>query len=217
MIFRFLPLLLATLLFVNLTTPETSNAQDRFDFTVFPGYHVVNSDKISTDADVSQTDWLFGGSLGTRFRINNIPLEYSIGFSYGNSTILERRNTIDLESSYTVDLRYRTLPQEIFWINSVSDRIELLTGINLTAQDRTLNYSDFNLQDDRLFSMGIGLSGKLHLVVNSFNSGNGMVFINLSARWTEFIYHDDNSRNLDDFTLRHVTLSPQIGVSYGVN
>lgn len=214
MTLRCLLFLLPTMLFVNLTAPEKVNAQERFEFSIFPGYHVVNSDKISTDPNVSQTDWIFGGSMGTRFRINNLPLSYEIGFSYGKSTILERINAITLESGYYVDLRYRTLPQEIFWIHSISDKMELLTGVNVTVQDRTLMYSDTDIKDDRLFSMGIGLSGKVHLVLGTFNSGNGMVFINLSARWTEFVYHDEKNRNLDDFTLRHVTISPQIGVSY---
>lgn len=209
--------ILATLLFVNHMTAENVKAQESFEISVFPGYHVINSDKISSDPNVTQTDWIFGGSIGTRFRINNIPFEYVIGFSYGRSTILERINAINLESSYSVDLRYRTLPLEIFWVHSISDRIQLLTGVNLTAQDRTLMYSDVDIIDDRLFSMGIGLSGKVHLVLNTFGSGNSIVFMNLSVRWTEFIYHDEKNRNLDDFTLRHVTLSPQIGVSYRIN
>ncbi|MDG5766604.1 hypothetical protein QA596_03925 [Balneolales bacterium ANBcel1] len=206
--------LFATILFLNLTDPAKLKGQDRFEFSIFPGYHVVNSDEVSTSHGVSQTNWIFGGSLGTRFRINNLPLAYAIGFSYGKSTILEPFNAVTLESFYHVDLRYRTLPQELFWVHSITDKVELLTGINLTAQDRTLMYSDVDVEDDRLFSMGIGLSGKVHLMLGTFSSGNGMVFMNLSARWTEFIYHDKKDRNLDDFTLRHVTLSPHIGVSY---
>ncbi|MCH8569530.1 MAG: hypothetical protein LAT67_14755 [Balneolales bacterium] len=62
--------------------------------------------------------------------------------------------------------------------------------------------------------MGIGLSGKIHFVLNSFSSGNGKVFLNLSARWTEFLFHDEKNRNLDDFTLRHITLIPQSSVAY---
>ena len=217
MTLRCLLFLLTTMLFVNLTAPEKAKAQERFEFSIFPGYHVVNSDKISNDPGVSQTDWILGGKMGTRFRINNLPFAYAIGFSYGKSTILERFNAITLESGYSVDLRYRTLPQEIFWSHSISDKMELLTGINVTAQDRTLMYSDADIKDDRLFSMGIGLSGKVHLVLNTFNSDNGIIFFNLSARWTEFIYHDEKNRILDDFTLRHVTLSPQIGFSYSIN
>lgn len=217
MIYRCLLSFLSSLLFVVLLFHENASAQNRFDFAVFPGYHVVNSDKISADTDVSQTDWIFGGSIAARFRINDIPLEYSIGYSYGKSTILERVFTIGFERDYTIDLRYRTLPQEIFWVNSLSERIELLSGINLTAQDRTLQYSNMDIEDDRLFSIGIGLSGKLHMVLNKFNSGNGLIFINLSVRWTEFIYHDAKNRNLDEFTLRHVTISPQLGVSYSFN
>lgn len=44
--------------------------------------------------------------------------------------------------------------------------------------------------------------------------GNGHTFVNLAVRWTEFIYHDAKNRNLDDFTLRHVSISPQLEVSY---
>ncbi len=216
MMFKYLLFLLTTLLFVTLTSPEEVKAQERLGFSVFPGYHVINSDQISAEPDVSQTDWMYGGSLATRFRMNDMPFEYAIGFAYGNSTILDRISTISYEPGYYVDLRYRTLPQEIFWIRPITDRIELLTGVNVTIQDRTLKYFDLNVKDDRLFSMGVGLSGKLHLVLNKFSSDNGIVFMNLSARWTEFIYHNEKNRNLDDFTLRHVMLSPQLGVSYSI-
>jgi hypothetical protein len=200
-----------------LMTPEKVLAQEKVEFAVFPGYHLINSDKVATDPDIFQTDWVFGGNIAVRFRINNIPLAYSIGYSQGKSTILKTGFSSETDPSYSLDLRYRTLPQEILLVNSISDRIELLTGINVTAQDRTLQYSNLNIKDDRLFSMGIGLSGKINLMLNSFSSDKGIVFMNLSARWTEFIYHDAKNRNLDDFTLRHVTLSPQIGVSYSIN
>lgn len=189
-------------------------AQDNLQVSVFPGYHVINSDNVSMSSDASKTSWVFGGSIATRLRIWNIPLEYSIGYSYGKSTVFERNFTLGFDPFYSVDLRYRTLPQELFRVYPISDKIELLAGINVTAQDRTLQYSNPDNEDDRLFSMGLGLSGKIHLVLDRSSSGNREVFLNLSARWTEFIYHDARNRNLDDYTLRHVTLSPQIGFSY---
>jgi hypothetical protein len=217
MIFRSLIFVLVTAVVANLGIVGTAAAQDRFEFSVFPGYKVINSDEISAVAEVSQTDWSVGGSMAARFRINNRPFQYEVGFSYGKSTVLEQVDPFNLSLSNAVDLRYRTLPQEIFYIHNVSDRIELLTGVNVTAQDRTVMHSNLDIKDDRLFSMGIGLSGKIRMILNRFDSGNGLVFMNLSARWTEFIYHDEKSRDLSDFTLRHLTLSPQIGVSYNMN
>jgi len=217
MVYRCSPFFIILFLFTLFVFQGKVNAQERFEFSVFPGYHVINSDKISTDQNRSQSDWVFGGSLAARFRLNNIPLEYSIGYSYGKSTVHEENYSIGFDPTYSVDLRYRTLPQEIFWVNSISDRFELLAGINLTVQDRTLMYSNLDIENDRLFSMGIGLSGKIHMVLNTFSSGNGTVFLNLAARWTEFLYHDAKNRDLSDFTLRHVTLSPQIGISYTIN
>jgi len=209
-----LPSCILLLLILTVFFYEKAEAQKNLQVSFFPGYHAINSDKLSSDPNVTQTDWIYGGSIGTRFQINNIPLEYVIGFSHGRSTILEQINAKNIGTIYTVDLRYRTLPQEIFFVHSLSDRIQLLTGVNVTAQDRTLMYSGVDIKNDRLFSMGIGLSGKVHLVLATFGPGNSKVYMNLSARWTEFIYHNEKNRILDDFTLRHVTLSPQIGVSY---
>ncbi len=189
-------------------------AQSDIQFSAFPGYHLINSDKISADSGVSQTDWIFGGSLAARFRANDIPFEYAIGYSQGTSTILETSHGFDPMISHSVDLRYRTIPQELFWVTSLSERIELLTGVNITAQDRTFKYSFPEVDDDRLFNLGLGLSGKLHMVLSEFGSGNGYTFLNLSARWTEFIYHDAQGRSLDDFEMRHLVVSPQFGVSY---
>jgi len=210
-------ILLASFFCVALTFQQQARAQERFEISLFPAYHLINSDKVSAAPNVSRTDWVFGGNITARFRIRDLPLAYSIGYSEGKSTILETDFRIPSASDYSVDLRYRTLPQELFLVTAISDRVGLLTGINVTAQDRTLQYTGLDLKDDRLFSMGVGLSGKIHMVLNSFSSGNGHTFVNLAVRWTEFIYHDANNRNLDDFTLRHVSVSPQFGVSYSFN
>ena len=215
---KFATTFLASFFCVALLFQQQARAQDRFEISLFPAYHVINSDKVSAAPNVSRTDWVFGGNITARFRIRDLPLAYSIGYSQGKSTILETDFRIPPPiSNYSVDLRYRTLPQELFLVTAISDRVGLLTGINVTAQDRTLQYTGLDLKDDRLFSMGVGLSGKIHMVLNSFSSGNGHTFVNLAVRWTEFIYHDANNRNLDDFTLRHVSVSPQFGVSYSFN
>lgn len=208
---------MASFFCVALMFQQQARAQERFEISLFPAYHVINSDKVSAAPNVSRTDWVFGGNITARFRIRDLPLAYSIGYSEGQSTILEANFQSPSASDYSVDLRYRTLPQELFLVTAISDKVGLLTGINVTAQDRTLQYTGLDLKDDRLFSMGIGLSGKIHIVLNSFSSGNGHTFVNLAVRWTEFIYHDANNRNLDDFTLRHVSVSPQFGVSYSFN
>ncbi len=216
MIFRTLILFSTVILFTGLTAPDNAAAQDRFGISVFPGYHAINTDTISDNENVSQTDWIFGLNLTTRFRISDVPLAYTVGAAYGSSTILDQTYGFNLEFNRTIDLRYRSLPQELLWVYSVTENIELLTGINVTLQDRTLRYSYSDIEDDRLFSVGLGLSGKVHLVLSRFSSGNGRLFMNLAARWTEFIWHDEQGRDLDDFTLRHVTFSPEIGVSWGL-
>jgi hypothetical protein len=191
-----------------------TSAQNQTQLSVNSGYHVINTDEVSNSSRVSRTDWIFGGTLATRFQVNQIPFEYNIGYSSGQSTIYAVIATIGFSPIYSVDLRYRTVPQELLWVNRLTDRIELLAGINVTAQDRTLMYSGITMNDDRLFSMGVGLSGKVHTLLYGFNSGNGGFFFDLAVRWTEFIYHDAKDRNLDDFTLRHVTISPRLGISY---
>jgi len=166
-----------TLIFAAALLHEKAEAQENLQISFFPGYHVFNSDKISANPNASQTDWIFGGNLATRFGINNIPVEYSIGYSQGNSRVVElQSNFPEMNPTQTVDLRYRTLPQELLWVKPITDRIELLTGINVTAQQRTLMYSLSEVEEDRLFSIGLGLSGKLHMVLTRFNSGNGSLF-----------------------------------------
>jgi hypothetical protein len=200
---------------------DWSEAQQRFQFSVYPAYHAVNTDEISADPKVSQTNWTFGGTAAVRSHLHGIPLELSIGFSYGQATVREAINTLNQFQSYSIDLRYRSVPAEILLITRLGDGFDLATGINLTAQDRTLIFrlagpasNIRDLRDDRLFSFGLGLSGRLYADLYRFRSGNGSVFANVSVRWTEYVFHDNQNRNLDDFTLRHVTVGLHAGVAF---
>lgn len=193
---------------------QTTEARQNVQFSFFPGYHVVNSDQASGDSRVGQTNWIFGGNAAFQKTLKNIPLEVVIGYSEGKSTIFETSFTIDFTENYSVDLRYRTVPVEVLWVNNITDRFRLLTGINLAAQHRSLIYYDLDIDDDRLLSFGFGLSGRASLAVREFDDGNGRVFVTLSARWTEFLFHDSNDRHTDDFTYRHVLISPQLGFVY---
>lgn len=208
-----LPCLLGLILFV----PEIITAQQNIHISVFPGYHVINSDEVSGASNFSKTNWIFGGKISVRSTIRDIPLEFTAGYSHGSSTVMESTTTIGIIQDYSIRLRYKTLPAEVLWVNKLNNKVDFLIGINLTAQHRTLIYRDYDIGNDRLFSLGAGLSGKLHTNLHTFNSGKGSVFGNVSIRWTEFLYHHENGRNLDDFTLRHVAVSPEIGVSFDIN
>ncbi|MCH8569529.1 MAG: hypothetical protein LAT67_14750 [Balneolales bacterium] len=48
---------------------DKASAQESIGFSVFPGYHILNSDQVSGSPNVSQTDWVFGGNLVARFHI----------------------------------------------------------------------------------------------------------------------------------------------------
>jgi len=72
------------------------------------------------------------------------------------------------------------------------------------------------MNNKHLFSFGIGLTGKIQSLLKEFQNGKGAIFVNLTARWTEYLIHNARERNVDDFTLRHVTLAPQIGVSWNL-
>ena len=193
------------------------SAQSRIQTSFNTGYHLVNTDQVSDNPSVATTDWSFGGTLASQFTIQSSRLEYSIGYMYGRSTIYEVNNSIGFNPSYTLDLSYRSVPFELFWVHRVSNRVELLGGINIIAQYRTLLYSGVDIEDDRLFSLGVGLSSKVRTILNEFNMGKGGLFFDMSIRWTEFIFHHANGRYLDDFTLRQITLSPQFGIYYNFN
>lgn len=194
-----------------------SSAQTRIQSSFNTGYHVINTDVVSESPHVSSTDWNYGGTLAGQFNIQAIRFELNVGYNYGRSTIYEVSHTFGFSPTYSLDLRYRTVPMELFWVNSLSNRIELLAGVNITVQDRTLLFAGVDIDNDRLFSMGVGLSSKIRAILNEFSSGKGGVFIDLSARWTEFVFHHSNGRNMDNFTLRHITLSPNVGIYYRFN
>ncbi len=203
-----------TLLFL---IPGFSVAQNQVRISLFPGYLLINSDKPAVGDDASKTDWVFGGNVSLTTEYRGLPIEVAVGYSEGNSTVYTYFSTAEHLNppSFDIDLRYRTLPVEAFYRHQISEGITLLGGLNMTAQHRVLQYDEsFNVPNDRLLSFGIGLSGIVRADFFTFSSGNGSVFGSVSSRYTEFLIHHANGRNLDDFTMRHLTLSPEIGVHF---
>ena len=194
-----------------MVSEDHSYGQQRGSVSVFPGYHIVNSDIVSGATEVGQADWVVGGNVALRPTIRGIPFEVTVDYSHSHTTIYEVNFTHEqIYANYAIDLRYRSIPVELLFLHQLTERFELLGGINVTPQDRTHHYSGRDIEEDRLFSMGLGLSGKAVMTIFSFEGG-GTVFGAFSVRWTEFIYHDARNRMLDDFTLRNVLISPQIG------
>lgn len=193
------------------------NAQDQIQFSLFPGYHVINSDQPTPEDN--KTNWIFGGNVSLSTEYKGYPIELSVGYSEGNSRVHKLVASIDIPNppTYGVNLLYRTLPIEAYRKFQLGKRFKVLAGLNLTFQHRILQYDErFSIGNDRLFSIGLGLSSKIQTNLFTFNSGNGAIFGNLAVRWTEFIFHDANGRDLDDFTLRHVAISPQIGIAWSL-
>ncbi|SMO66696.1 hypothetical protein [Gracilimonas mengyeensis] len=192
------------------------NAQHQFSVSLFPGYNVINNDQPTSKN--KQTNWVFGGTISFDKQIKNQPLSFSLSYLQGKSTIFKIRTNIGpVQPNYEVLLRYQTIPIEAFYVHSIGQKTELLTGINFTPQYRTLLYERINIKNDRLLSLGFGLSGKVKTDFATFNGGQGVLFGSVAARWTEFLFHHANGRNVDDFSLRHVVVSPQIGMSWNLN
>lgn len=202
--------LLAT---ISIFLHQMACAQDRIDLSLFPAYHAINSDSPSSDNDFSKTNLIFGGTASFRTNISNYPIEFSLGYTHGKSAIMEGYNSID-ERSSNIYLTYRSVPGEILYVHQLDENTEVLAGINFAAQQRILTFEDRNPEKDRLLSFGMGLSAQIRKIFRTFSDERGIVFGSLFARWTEYLIHDSRDRNLDDYTLRHLTLSPQIEFSW---
>lgn len=191
-------------------------AQHQIEINFFPGYHLINSDHPSSDRD--KTNWVFGGSASFRTQVWEYPIAFSLGYTQGQSMVHQYESNTDiLGPDYKVHLRYQTIPIEAFYIHTLNRNTEVLAGINFTPQYRTLLYENINIDNDRLLSFGVGLSGEIKTDFVSFDSGRKVLFGSLAARWTEFLFHHANGRDMDDFNLRHVALAPQIGFSWNLN
>lgn len=210
------------LAFISLSLTSQTKAQHHFQVSLFPGYHVINSDEVfprKSNSDVNpKTNFMSGGKLTWKTQYKNHPLYVSMGYLQGKSLILEGYTTIGPDfGRKAISLRYRTLPFEVMRIFDLNERTELSFGINTAMQHRIIEFETYDIPDDRLLSFGAGLSGKIQTQLKTFRSDNGYIFGSLAFRWTEYIVHDANGRNLDDFTLRHITLSPQIGVALTID
>jgi|GEM_PF-1102921 hypothetical protein len=194
-------------------------AQHQISVSLFPGYHVINTDEFvpSTRYDTFKTNFIFGGSISTRTEIQGYPFEISLGYSQGKSKAYEYYSTSEGHwYNYSADLRYQKIPLEALFIHPISEKTNVLAGVNVVAQYRTMVYNNISINNDRLLSFGIGLTGKLQTKLITFKGDTGHIFGNLTARWTEYLIHNARGRNVGDFTLRHVTLAPQIGVSWNL-
>lgn len=191
------------------------NAQDQFRVSAQVGPQMLNSDVVSSADNAGNLAWVFALGVSTKRTIGNIPVEYSLKFSHGQTEIIRQRNTINGISN-SINLRYRTFTAEVMRVFELSDLIEISLGLNLVPQYRTILYDfeDLNPGSDRLLSFGLGISGKLSLIeAYSENRKMGLVF-GIGARWTEFFLHNARNRQIDGFRYRHLIVSPHLGIRF---
>jgi hypothetical protein len=197
---------------------QQSFAQKPFSISLFPGYHIGNSNDVISFGTASKITYIFGSTISTRSNFMGFPMEVSLGYSWGNS-IVRPYNTKPggYYIPYKFDFWYQTIPVEALYIHPLNDNVELMGGLNISGQYRKLFLQDgTSMNNEHLFNFGIGLTGKIQSVLKKFQNGKGAIFGNLTARWTEYFIHNSRGRNVDDFTIRHVTLAPQIGVSWNL-
>lgn len=198
-------------------------AQNQVKISLFPGYHAINSDEVYPQREHSEitpkTNFIAGISAAYKTIIKDSPLQFNVGYSFGQSLVYKYRTAADIyiPNPVSADLRYSTLPIEAFWIHSMNEQTDFYLGPNLVFQHRTVLFTNAEIPNDRLLSVGIGISGKAQRILSTFKSNNGHIFAALGFRWTEFVFHHANGRNVDDFTMRHLTLTPQLGLSLNID
>ncbi len=180
----------------------------------YSGWFMSNTDNVSGPQATGKVDRITGAGFSFRTQLHSVPLEFSLGFAQGTESVQQFQNHFG-ETFQTVDLRYRMIPAEVFFVHRFFDRLELLAGINITTQYRSLLYSgQVFMEDDRLLSFGMGLSARANADLLRFGNDSGALFVSLAARWSEFFIHDEAGRNTDDFTYRHLTLMPRLGLMF---
>lgn len=195
---------------------DQADAQDSYRVSAQAGFQVLNSDHVTTADNEGNQAWVFGLGVSSRRVINDLPFDFSLSFSQGQTEIIEQRFTMNNGTSNSTDLRYRSLTAEAMRVFGLSDLVEFSLGLNLVPQYRTLIYDfeNMNLNHDRLLSFGLGVSGKLSLIqFFSENRKRGLDF-GISARWTEFFIHHARNRPIDGFRYRHLLISPHVGVRF---
>jgi hypothetical protein len=189
------------------------HAQTGIQISFDPGYYLYNSDNVFKSSDKSALDWTFGGHVSLLTGIKGLPVELSAGLLQGTSTFYSFQRVIGIPLSFSAKMTYRALPIELLLMRDIGSGLRLSGGINITAHHRIITSKGAPLPDDRLFSLGAGLTGRIQTDILTFASGSGSVFLNLTVRWTEYLYHHSRGRIMDDFTLRHLVVSPRIGVA----
>ena len=98
----------------------------------------------------------------------------------------------------------------------LTDLFEFSAGLNIVPQYRTLIYDFENIspQNDRLLSIGMGISGKLSLVEAYSETRKRGIVLGVSARWTGFFIHNARNRLIDGYRYSHFLISPNIGVRF---
>ncbi|HBQ59095.1 MAG TPA: hypothetical protein DD671_05575 [Balneolaceae bacterium] len=198
-------------------------AQNSVNISLFPGYHVINSDEVYPQREHSdinpKTNFIAGISAAYQTLVKDYPIQFNLSYSFGQSMVYKYRTAADIyiPNPVSADLRYSTLPIEAFWVHSRNEKTDFYLGPNLVFQHRTFLFTNAEIPNDRLLSVGIGISGKAQRILNTFKSNNGHIFAALGFRWTEFVFHHANGRNVDDFTMRHLTLTPQLGLSLNLD
>lgn len=204
--------------------PAVLTAQSSWQASFDPGYYLVNSDRVFASGEQTKLAWSWGGKVGHRFQVDGKQVLISLGYSGGQTEVMKIPliDGPDLISREVIKLRQHLVPVELFWIHEIKGGIEVATGINLVGMHRIIN-AQFDIEngqispasdDDRLFSLGAGLSGRIRADVARFGTSNeDRLFVTLSARWTEFLYNQARGRNLDDFYVRHLIVNPGVGIN----
>ena len=188
-------------------------AQQQISISLFPGYHKTNSNDVISFGSTSKVIYIFGSTVSARSSLLGFPMEVSVGYSWGKSILRPYDTKPDgYYIPYKFNLWHQTVPIEALYIHQLNKNIEVMGGLNFSGQYRKLFLKDgTNKNNEHLFRFGIGLTGKIQSNLKEFKNGKGAVFVNLTARWTEFLIDDADYRSLNNYTLRHLTLAPQIG------
>lgn len=192
-----------------------AEAQDQFRVSVQAGLQVLNNDVVTAANNEGNQAWVFGLGVSTKSTVGNVPVEYSLRFSHGQTELLRQQSMFNGFTQST-NLRYQSLTFEAMRVFGLSELFEFSLGLNFVPQYRTLLYDFENIspERDRLLSFGMGLSGKLSLIeAYSKNRSAGLVF-GIAAQWTEFFIHNSRNRPIDGFRYRHFIVSPHLGIRF---
>jgi|GEM_PF-1750474 hypothetical protein len=66
---------------------QQSFAQKPLSISLFPGYHIGNSNDVISFGTASKITYIFGSTISTRSNFIGFPMEVSLGYSWGSSIV----------------------------------------------------------------------------------------------------------------------------------